>query len=112
MCALGAVCEFCALGCLPAFQRIKAKDFVSIMSEISPDKVILTTDYFFEWAPPASETMRMLIGSFLMLGVPEADVRKMVRTNPARLLGLTETDLDNIAQKQAAQALVDGRPVF
>ena len=112
MCALGAVCEFCALGCLPALQRIKVKDFVNIMSEISPDKVILTTDYFFEWAPPASETMRMLIGSFLMLGVPEADVRKMVRTNPARLLGLSETDLDNIAQKQAAQALADGRPVF
>jgi hypothetical protein len=54
----------------------------------------------------------MLIGSFLMLGVPEADVRKMVRTNPARLLGLTEADLDSIAQKQAAQALADGRPVF
>jgi hypothetical protein len=82
------------------------------MSEISPDKVILTTDYFFEWAPPASETMRMLIGSFLMLGMPEEHIKKMVRTNPARLLGLTEVDLDNIAQKQAAQALVDGRPDF
>jgi hypothetical protein len=56
--------------------------------------------------------MRMLIGSFLMLGMPEEHIKKMVRTNPARLLGLTEVDLDNIAQKQAAQALVDGRPVF
>jgi len=82
------------------------------MSEISPDKVILTTDYFFEWAPPASETMRMLIGSFFMLGLPEVDFRKMVRTNPARLLGPTEADLNNIVQKQAVQALVDGRPVF
>ena len=43
--------------------------------------------------------------------VPEKDVKKMVRTNPARLLGLNEADLDNIAQKHAAQALADGRPV-
>ena len=96
MCQLGAVCEFCALGCLPAFQRVIVKDFVDLLADINPDKVILTTDYFFEWAPPAAETMRMLIGTFLMLGVSEENVRKMVKTNPARLLGLAQAVVEPI----------------
>ncbi len=109
MCQLGAVCEFCALGCLPAFQRINTKDFIDILGDIGSDKILLTTDYFFEWAPPASETMRMMIGTYLQLGMSEADVRKMVRTNPARLLGLNEDDLNALSTAQAAQAVADGR---
>jgi hypothetical protein len=102
MVQLGAVCEFCALGCLPMFQRIHPKDFVDILGEIGADKTVLTTDYFFEWAPPASETLRMLIGTFLDLGVSEADVRKMVRDTPARVLGWTDKDLDRMAKEQAS----------
>ncbi|MGB6104315.1 MAG: DUF6282 family protein [Pusillimonas sp.] len=102
MCQLGAVCEFCALGCLPPIQRIKVKDFVEIFDDLDPNKVILTTDYFFEWAPPASETMRMLIGSFLALGLSEENVRKMVRDNPGRLLGMSSEDLTRLATEQAA----------
>ena len=101
MVQLGAVAEFCALGCLPYFQRIGLGDFADILSEISADKAILTTDYFFEWAPPASETLRMLIGSFLMLGMSEADIQKMVRDTPARILGWDENDFKRIAAEQA-----------
>lgn len=97
MAQLGAVCEFCALGCLPAFQRIRPQDFVDILGEIGADKVILTTDYFFEWAPPAAETLRMLIGTFLWLGVSEAAISKMVRDTPARMLGWTDSDMARIA---------------
>lgn len=107
MVQLGATCEFCALGCLPMFQRIHPRDFADILEEISPDKAVLTTDYFFEWAPPASETLRMLIGSFLELGMPEGDVRKLVRDNPARLLGWSEQDFSrvrNARQKADDQA--------
>lgn len=102
MSQLGAVCEFCALGCLPPIQRIKVKDFVDIFDDLDPNKVVLTTDYFFEWAPPASETMRMLIGSFLALGLSEEDVRKMVHDNPGRLLGMSADDLAQLSLKQAA----------
>ena len=45
-----------------------------------------------------------LVFNFIWSGNPSA--------GQLRLLGLTETDLDNIAQKQAAQALADGRPIF
>lgn len=100
MVQLGAVCEFCALGCLPMFQRIHPSEFVDILGEISAEKAILTTDYFFEWAPPASETLRMLIGTFLDLGVTEADVRKMVRDTPARVLGWDEKRLGEMAQER------------
>lgn len=87
MVQLGAICEFCALGTLPAFQRIHPSTAMEIIEEISPEKSILTTDYFFEWAPPASETLRMLIGTFLEFGMAAEDITTMVRTNPARLLG-------------------------
>jgi len=102
MCALGAVCEFCALGCLPPLQRIRPQEFVDIVGEIGSDKVILTTDYFFEWAPPGPETMRMLIGTFLALGMSEENVRKMVRDNPARMLGLAQQDLRRLDAEQEA----------
>jgi hypothetical protein len=100
MCALGAVCEFCALGCLPPLMRMKPKDFADIVGDIGEDKVILTTDYFFEWSPPGPETMRMLIGTFLALGMSETAVRKMVRENPARMLGM---DADRLAKLDAEQ---------
>jgi len=111
MCELGAVCEFCALGCLPPLMRMRPKEFADIVGEVGEDKVILTTDYFFEWAPPGPETMRMLIGTFLALGMSEAAVRKMVRDNPARLLGmdaqhLASLDADQDAKRaQAAQTM-------
>jgi hypothetical protein len=101
MSQLGAICEFCALGCLPMFQRIHPKTFVEILDEIDHDRVILTTDYFFEWAPPASETLRMLMGTFLSLGVAEETVAKMVRGTPARVLGWGESDLQRIASERA-----------
>ena len=86
MVQLGCVCEFCALGTLPAFQRISPTTAMEIIAEISAERAILTTDYFFEWAPPASETLRMLIGTFLQEGMSSEDVRMMVTDNPRRLL--------------------------
>ena len=86
MVQLGCVCEFCALGTLPAFQRISPTMAMEIIAEISAERAILTTDYFFEWAPPASETLRMLIGTFLQEGMSSEDVRMMVTDNPRRLL--------------------------
>jgi len=88
MVQLGAVCEFCTLGLLPRFQRLSPRTAIEIIEEITPDKSIITTDYFFEWSPPAAETLRMLAGTFLELGMSVADVRKMMRDTPARLLGI------------------------
>ena len=98
MVQLGALCEFCALGTLPAFQRIHPSTAMEIIEEISPEKSILTTDYFFEWAPPAAETLRMLIGTFLEFGMSAEAITTMVRTNPARLLGWDDTEPADTAE--------------
>ena len=108
MVALGAVAEFCALGCLPPYLRIRPQEFVEILGEIGDDQVVLTTDYFLESSPPGPETMRMMIAVFLDLGVPERSVRAMVRDNPARLLGL---DAGRLAALDTAHAEIRSQHV-
>jgi hypothetical protein len=85
---LNALVEICALGTLPAYQRISPNEAMEIINEITPARAILTTDYFFDWAPSAPETLRMLIGIFLSKGMSAGDITTMVRSNPERLLGL------------------------
>lgn len=88
MVQLNGICEFCALGTLPAFQRLSPSTAMEIIQEIKPERAIITTDYFFDWSPPAAETLRMLAGTFLSLGLSARDVGMMLKDNPARLLGL------------------------
>jgi hypothetical protein len=87
MAALGATIEICALGFLPAFQRITPKTAIEIIEESTPEICMLTTDYFFEWVPSGPETLRMLIGVLLGFGVAAKDIRTMVNDVPRRLLG-------------------------
>jgi hypothetical protein len=89
MAALDAIIEICALGMLPPFHRLAPKTAIEIISQITPQKAVLTTDYFFEWAPPSPDTLRMIIGIFRSLGVSAADIRLMVRANPRKLLAGT-----------------------
>jgi hypothetical protein len=86
MARLGATVEICALGLLPAFQRISVNEVMEIVAEVTPAQCVLTTDYFFDWAPSAPETLRMLIGILLSRGVSAEDIRTMVRDVPRRLL--------------------------
>lgn len=86
--AAGAMVEFCALGFLPAFQRLSIPDCLEIIAEIGADRVVLTTDCFFGWMPPAAELLRITLGSLLFHGMAEADAARLVRDNPRRMLGL------------------------
>jgi hypothetical protein len=86
--AAGAVVEFCALGFMPAFQRLSIPDCLAIIDEVGVDQVVLTTDCFFGWMPPAAELLRITLGSFLFHGMAEADAARLVRDNPRRMLGL------------------------
>jgi len=87
MAQLDALCEFCVLGSLPGFQRISPQAIIEIVEEISPERAIITTDYFMDWNPPGAEMLRMMMGSLLEFGMPFGHITKMVRTNPERLLG-------------------------
>lgn len=87
MVKLGAMIELCALGLLPLTQRITVRDLLQMLDDASADQAVLTTDYFFDWAPSGPETLRMLISVLMSSGVSRAEITKMVRDNPARLLG-------------------------
>ncbi|MDE0188278.1 MAG: DUF6282 family protein [bacterium] len=58
------------------------------IQEIGADHCILATDFGGYTLPDPVEGMRGFIASFLDLGIPSNDVRKMVKTNPERLLSL------------------------
>ena len=88
MAELGGYVEICALGLTPLYYRITPQKFKEIIHRIGAERCVLSTDYFFEWSPPASEQMRLLIGSLLEVGVGEDEVRTMVRDNPRLLLGM------------------------
>lgn len=86
MAALGATIEICSVGLLPAFQRVSIGELIEIIGEATPARCVLTSDFYFDWAPPGPETLRMMIGTFLARGVPVEDVRAMVQETPRRLL--------------------------
>ncbi len=92
MAALGATIEICSVGLLPAFQRISIGQLIDIIGEVTAAQCVLTSDFFFDWAPPAPETLRMMIGTFLARGVAPGDIRAMVHDVPRRLLSRLPTD--------------------
>lgn len=90
MVSLGAVCEVCAIGLMPLYMRMRIGDLVALIERLGTDKVVLTSDYFFDWYPPASEAIRLIVGTLLQCGIPPADIAALIRRNPARLLGMPD----------------------
>lgn len=86
--ARGAVIELCALGLLPTMQRITPQWMLETLAAYGPEKCVLTTDSFFDWAPPAPETLRMCAAILLSLGAGKDALRGIMRDTPRRLLGL------------------------
>jgi hypothetical protein len=86
MARLGAVIEFCINGFMPAIQRTSPATAMEIVGEVGADKAIFTTDSFYQADPPGAEMMRIIIATMLRVGMKPDDLRKMVRTNPERLL--------------------------
>ena len=84
----GAFVEICALGMMPAFQRIHPREVIEIVRDIGAEKCVLSSDFFFDWAPPVPEMLRMTMGTLLSLGLSSEEIRLMVQTNPARILRL------------------------
>ncbi|MXP64965.1 hypothetical protein E0493_16575 [Roseomonas sp. M0104] len=86
--AAGGTIEFCAIGFTPAFQRLPMPECLEIIREVGAERVVLTTDCFFGWMPPAPELLRMTLGSMLHHGLSQAEAAMLVRDNPRRLIGL------------------------
>lgn len=84
----GAYIEICALALMPAFQSLRPADVVRIVSETGMDRCLLSTDFFFEWAPPAPEMLRMVVGTLLAEGLTKEQLICLVRRNPCSLFSL------------------------
>jgi hypothetical protein len=88
MVALGAMIEHTFVPCMPAHDRLNPASIVEAIREIGAEKTILSSDFGQLHNPPPVEGMRMLIRTLLGFGVTQKELDLMIKTNPARLLGI------------------------
>jgi len=72
----------------PPWHSITLDAMVKSIREVGPSRCVLATDYGQLHSPAPVEGLRIFIQLCLEQGISEADLRTMVATNPARLLGL------------------------
>lgn len=84
----GAYVEICCLSTLPPFQSLQPKYALEIINEVGIDRCILTTDFFFEWAPAPHDMMRMVLGALISQGLSKDNARRLVHANPRRIMEL------------------------
>ena len=89
MAAKGACIEHSYLSTLPSGGGIGAKRLVEAIRAVGSEHCILSTDLGQKENPPPAEGMRAAIAALLDQGLSEDDLRVMLKTNPARLLGLS-----------------------
>jgi hypothetical protein len=83
----GAFIEHCFFMEMPDFRR-DPKLMVEAIRAVGAERCILTTDLGQIYNPVPAEGMRMMIGYMLKYGLNEKEIELMVKTNPAKLLGL------------------------
>lgn len=83
----GAFIEHCFFMEMPDFRR-DPELMVEAIRAVGAERCILTTDLGQNYNPAPAEGMRMMIGYMLKYGLSEKEIELMVKTNPAKLLGL------------------------
>jgi hypothetical protein len=95
--ATGAVLELCALGIQPGFQRITPAEFKAQVDLYGAERCLITSDYFFGWAPPSAETIRTLAALLMEQGLTVEQISQLVAGTPARLLSKLNVPSGGIA---------------
>jgi hypothetical protein len=72
---------------LPNFSRTSSEEFVSF-AQINPERSFITTDLGQTGMPLPVDGMRICITELMKAGMAKKDIDFLVRTNPARLVGL------------------------
>lgn len=83
----GAFIEHCFFLAMPEFRR-DPKLMAEAIRVVGAEHCILSTDLGQVYNPAPAEGMRMMIGYMLKCGLTEEEIELMVKTNPAKLLGL------------------------
>ncbi len=73
---------------LPTMNAYDPVKIVKLVKAIGAEHCIISTDLGQSYNPPAPEGMRLFIATLLRKGLGLQEVEMMVKTNPARLLGL------------------------
>lgn len=88
----GLYFEHCFSNCMPHSDRLDPREIATAVREIKPEHCVLSTDFGQITNPPPVEGMRMYIEFMLAFGITADEVVAMIRTNPARCLGLPVID--------------------
>ena len=86
--AMGCYIEHCLYGLLPRGMVITEGELAKAIKEIGPEHSIMSTDVGQIWNPPPARCMKMYIALMLGQGLTPEEVEVMVKTNPARVIGL------------------------
>ena len=84
---MGAFVEYCFVNTIPE-GGLDPKDMVAAIKAVDAHHCILSTDLGQANNPAPVEGMKLMIAKMLSCGLTEEEIEVMVKTNPARLLGL------------------------
>lgn len=102
--ATGAYLELCALGTLSEFQRITPAAFKDLADRYGVERCLITSDYFFNWAPPSAETIRTLVTQLLELGMTVEEASQLTAGTPAKLLSSLKVPHDDVDAAEEVRA--------
>lgn len=86
--AEGALLEKDLIAMMPAWQSVSLEEMAKSIREVGPRHCVLGTDFGQLHHPPPAEGLRVFIQMLLERGITPDEIRTMVATNPARLLGI------------------------
>ncbi len=84
----GAYIEHCWISVMPRIQACTIDELVEHIKYVGPEHCILSTDFGQVWSPPPPEGMWDMAATLLGKGLKEEELTIMMKTNPAKLLGL------------------------
>jgi hypothetical protein len=84
----GAYIEHSFWGFMPTISNWDAKMLADSIKATGAERCIMSSDFGQFFHPPAPEGLRLFIGTMLRKGVREEEIEIMVKTIPAKLLGL------------------------
>ena len=84
----GVFIEHSFMGCMATVSGTNPKQIAELVKTVGAENCIMTSDLGQYFNPPAPEGMRMFIATMLGNGLEDKEIELMVKTNPAKLLGL------------------------
>ena len=86
----GVMIEYTLAQISPIGQGLNPKQIMDSIYNEGVANCIMSTDSGLALQSPAAESMRLFISNMLWCGMGEEEITQMVKTNPARLLGISD----------------------